>query len=590
MSRFRYLVQTLAVILLLTWALSTPSHADPLAAMLERPLLRFMLLHTEQGALLSTRILGFRASDDAALRHFAKKLSDPQWTSERTAILERLEHAELQLRARLHQPLAPGEILPEVGELSARWLGMRAPGKNGAIIFTSEFPPASFRSERARFLDEPATASIAKPGADLSGQDLSVVNLAGQDLRFTRWKGTRTGNLTQADLRGADLKGMKLTRESLFEGAYYDQFTSLPFTRREAAKRGMQYRASQPPESYAFVNVEVARAVVKGASRKLTIDIPEASARIMKNLWSAAPKQIKGVEFFNEPKHIRTRSQRETSFEIGKVTQAPDDPLLADLIEELGKNGGELRRLVSADLMDGKVLNRSGAYFSFDGQTPKISVGAETDSSVLVHEREHFRDWMKLYRIQLSGGLSPNEAFAAAQKVHGTAQYRAMTERHAIRAELREQARLDELAGKPLAERHGRHESRKFAYVASYPELEALGVMFRKRALIEITSSPVLRVQAEGYARRILHNVLSAHRTRYLKLGMKSAADFTGEELFHEVVAGNAARFAESSSLDDIRALFDELLPSEIARLRDDAFRQAIEPRFPDFHLQLMGD
>lgn len=590
MSRHTHFIGVLAATFALTLFQAPHSHADPLVKFVERPLLRFILMHTEDGAMLSTRILGNRIMNDAALRRFAKKLSDPKWAADRSAIIERLELAEAELRTRMLEARAPGEILPEVGEQAARLLGIRGAGENGRIEFTSELPPASFQSNRARLLGEPGNVPEISPGADLSGKDLAGVNLSGQDLRFTRWKRTRAGNLSQADLRGADLRGLELRPESELDGAFYDQFTSLPFTRHEAAARGMKYRPSNLPESRGLVAIKRAeKRIEKSPNKESPLDTEKAAQRIFAELGTLAPRQIEGVELFSQPRHFRKRGGSETSFEVGRVTQASDDELMTDLIAELAKSGGELRRVVSVNLSTGKVLKHSGAYFSLDGHIPTIAVSARASSPTLVHEREHLRDWVKLYQIQLSGGLSPKKALQAALIVRRTPQYKAMTERHAVRAELREQARLDNLAGKALAERVGRHESPGFAHKASYPDLEALGVLFEKRALIEVTSSPALLAQAEGHARRIIHNALSARRTRFLKLGQQSASDFTAEELFHEVVASNAGRFAKNGSLRDIRAFFDELLPSEIARLRDDAFRQAIEPRFPAIYVVTPG-
>lgn len=82
--------------------------------------------------------------------------------------------------------------------------------------------------------------------ADLSGARLDGADLRGADLRHARLLATQ---LTGARFGGADLRGADLS-ESItfgtdFKGAIYDDSTSLPFSRDEAARRGLQRKSDE---------------------------------------------------------------------------------------------------------------------------------------------------------------------------------------------------------------------------------------------------------------------------------------------------------------------------------------------------------
>jgi hypothetical protein len=74
-------------------------------------------------------------------------------------------------------------------------------------------------------------------GADMKNSDLKNADLSG-------------ANLSRADLSGADLTGANLSGATLLltkikdiklEGAIFNERTVLPFSRKEAEKRGMQF-------------------------------------------------------------------------------------------------------------------------------------------------------------------------------------------------------------------------------------------------------------------------------------------------------------------------------------------------------------
>jgi hypothetical protein len=177
------------------------------------------------------------------------------------------------------------------------------------------------------------------------------------------------------------------------------------------------------------------------------------------------------------------------------------------------------------------------------------------------------RDWLELYRSHLRLGVSEETALRRTNRDWGTPAWTERTERNAIREELHAQAKIDERNGVPLALRRYRSEQWRSSYLVAYPDLEALGQAVAEQDF----------AQAEAYCRKVIHIALTAHRTRYLNLGLQSAAEAPRLELFYEAIGHNALRFSRAGTLDDIRRLFYKLLPSEIAKLPEDDFRRTIE-------------
>lgn len=113
---------------------------------------------------------------------------------------------------------------------------------------------AQTRDLRGAYLYEANLKGVDLRNADLGKTQLGHANLQNADLRGAKLKGAY---LHKADLSGADLRGATFSTRlngaevatTRLEGAKYDAKTVLPFSRLEAARRGMvQVETVESPE------------------------------------------------------------------------------------------------------------------------------------------------------------------------------------------------------------------------------------------------------------------------------------------------------------------------------------------------------
>jgi hypothetical protein len=469
--------------------------------------------------------------------------------------------------------------------------------RGGALRFLQPATESgrSLAAARERFL---RGAPDLTPGADLGRRDLSELVLAGRDLRFTRLEDAEVLTLAGADLAGADLRGLRVRTETGLRGAFYDQYTRLPFSRAEAQRQGMRYRPSAPPASQYYVDLastrkQIARAgqapSPQEAAQGLALD-----ADSLLELTRRSPDHGHGVRVFKKPLHLQSMGGQFVQFELGVLEIGPDD-VSRELIAEAASRGGEIRRLISIQPKNGSILRYSNAYFSVDTRSgrPYIALGPDADLAMIWHEREHFRDWCNLYDATLRQireeaprlGLKLPEPKLREQALEETARRFSSaqgvreTERNAVRAELRAEKLRGETDGIALAEREYRYENKEFLAKISYPELEGLRRIFGRHNLADLARDPKLEpalAEADQYARLIVRRALQLRRLWFRRQGLEAAARIDFEPFFQELIHTNRIRYAQEGSIDDIRELFRASVRSEIEKLPDDDFRRAV--------------
>jgi hypothetical protein len=505
---------------------------------------------------------------ETGLRNLSDRLSEARWDSSRDLITQRLESLEASVRGELAAGGRSADAILVLKQAAQTHLQILDSTPRGLVQFLEEGPRPSFEAARREFLGGSSSHLVVGPGTDFSTQPLGDISLPGADLRLTRWRGATLGDLTNADLRGADLRGAVLTSATKLEGAIFDQYTALPFARTRARGRGMEYQTSTVTESLG--RARYTRETAMATRLDDSVDLRPMMQEALKKLPTTLPESVVGVRLFDQPKYISG-----DTFEAGVLESAQDSPLFTDLIEELRRSGGEIRRLVEIHPQSGRALHSSSAYFRLEGSKPIIALGFDTDLTALVHERQHMRDWLGLYQKHLER-LPDRDPFLATQlaKVErGTHEYKLFTEKNAVREELRLQRQLDEAAGTPMIHRDYRYESSVFTYVISYPYLEAIRTIFRLNSIESISQSSALLDSIEPLVRRVMRNALLARRARFLRMNQPQAHEFTSEELFFESLSGNAPRYVEDGTLDSIQTIFERILPSEVARLPEDEFK-----------------
>jgi hypothetical protein len=545
-------------------------------SLLKQPLIRLSLLHTREGSVLLETLLGKKPvaeSFEERLEKLVRVLREPRMRGISDELVPRLERVESESRVLLTESAAPGDFLSEVSRISAEKLAIQSVSSDSELAFAHGLAFSDYDSLRARFIEGfPAGAG---PGADLSGLDLTSRSHRGADFRFARFQGAKVGDLSGADLRGADLRGALLLPESRFQGALYDQFTALPFGREEARSHGLIYKPSSPPEGFYAVDLERSIRAAAKAGQRPPSDPDRIALNALKSLLRVSPQSTQGVSLYPTPRHVMPQGREFVRFEAGKINESRT-AAGREVATEIEGYGGELRRLISVDPLTGGVLAQKAAYFRLEGSMPVIAVTPDTEPSTLFHEREHLRDWMRLYRGFMTEGSTAEEALERASEVRATAAYKTFTETNAVRAGLNAEALAEDAIGTPLVERRGRFENRNFATTISYPEREGLRRIFKGRTLSKVRAKSGLWTDAERFCRRMIRNGLVARRGAFKTLGLRSAAEITREELFYDLIGGNRSRYTADGSLADIQALFYELLPSEVEKLPDDEFRRAL--------------
>lgn len=577
----------LALTIALLTCFTEPARANSAGALLRlfnRPITKLALTQTRAGALLGERLLGHRFAGERDLRDLARILhQDGSKTG--ADFLSRIELLESEARMSISLGAKAEGALAAIERDAAKWLaivdgaGMLKPQ---SLRFVQELPRSnSYQRARAKLFD-PEEKHLATDfiGADLRGQP--IARGAGLDFRLSVLRGSRLGDLRGADLRGADLRGAIITSETRLEAAIYDQFTAIELPRSRVARLGMVYKPSAPPEGFLYQNVKAskARAATAGAPRPTPEKAQIIADMAIRRFDAQLPDYTIGVKLFTQAKNLNVRGQDSIRLDAGTVIKGVrGGPAIDALIDELAASGGELRRILSVRVRDEALLEVSSAYFAVEAGKPVIGLGPYASLATIAHERQHFRDWRNLVERLLKDGKTQEQALELAAKARLTAKWKRMTERNATTAEFKTLLEADAAAGVPLYLRVYRYESRRFAATVTYPEREAIGRALTLDPLKRLRETSQLApklAELEANMRKVIRVGLQARRSWFKHQGFDQATTFSREELFNEAISSSRHKYAVNGVLDDATELFFELLPREVARLKDDAFKRAV--------------
>ena len=170
------------------------------------------------------------------------------------------------------------------------------------------------------------------------------------------------------------------------------------------------------------------------------------------------------------------------SEELGRLLRS-DHPEVQAAIDELAELGGELRLRVTRLGISGPEV-RGRSHFRYDPHDgiPVISIDPDVDLDVLDHELQHFRDWKHERERLVRSGLDGEALEAALLKIFSEPEDVQSTERKAVGAQLRSQARMNQALSTPRGRQNSVIPSRAlpavkleaFVSLITYPEREAL--------------------------------------------------------------------------------------------------------------------